>query len=263
VKIVADCARYWQRTGVPRRAVAEMRLELEQHLSDALDDGRPVERVVGPDLAAFAESWASEYRRGNRSVAWSDVTSGKFESQKSAKRAAYAYAAGGVALVAGVIAGTTLRGGGAEVENDVWRWVWTILAVAAAIAEIFTAGFFLLPIAIGAFGAAILAWFGVNAIAQWLVFFGVSTIAFGYLRRFARHQDETQPNVGANRWVEAQGVVISDIVPDTGSGMVRVEGEEWRAMSSQREPIPAGTRIEVVEVRGSKMVVQRSEGPMM
>jgi membrane protein implicated in regulation of membrane protease activity len=239
-----------------------MRLELEQHLADAIHDGRPVERVVGTDLPAFAESWASEYRRGSSSVTWNDVTSGKLESRRNTRRAALGYAAGGLALVAGVIAGTTLRGGGGQVENEVWRWVWTFLAVAAAIAEIFTAGFFLLPIAIGAFGAAILAWSGVNAIAQWFVFFGVSAIAFGYLRRFAQHQDEHQPRVGANRWVEARGVVIADIVPDTGSGMVRVDGEEWRAASARQQPIPTGTRIEVVEVRGSKMIVQPAEGVM-
>lgn len=256
VKIVADCVRYWHETGVPRRATEEMRLELEQHLFEAGDDGRPVERVIGPDLASFAESWASEYRKGNPSVEWTDVTSGRLESKKSARRMAIAYGAGGVALVAGVAAGTALRGGGGQVENEVWRWVWTVLAVVAAIAEIFTAGFFLLPIAIGAFGAAILAWFGVNAIAQWLVFFGVSAIAFAYLRRFAKHQDENQPRVGANRWVDARGVVIADVVPDTGSGMVRVQGEEWRATSAHDEAISTGTHIEVVEVRGSKMVVR-------
>jgi membrane protein implicated in regulation of membrane protease activity len=262
VKIVADCVRYWRETGVPRRAVEEMRIELEQHLNDAVRDGRSPERVVGNDLPAFAESWASEYRKGESSASWVEVTSGRLESERSARRAAFAYTAGGVALVAGVIAGTTLRGGGGQVENEVWRWVWTILAVVAAIAEIFTAGFFLLPIAIGAFGAAILAWFGVNAIAQWFVFFGVSAIAFAYLRRFAQHQDEHQPKVGANRWADARGVVIADILPDTGGGMVRVEGEEWRAASAQHEPIPTGTRIEVVEVRGSKMIVQPAEGTM-
>ncbi|MDH4309932.1 MAG: NfeD family protein, partial [Acidimicrobiia bacterium] len=119
---------------------------------------------------------------------------------------------------------------------------------------IFTAGFFLLPIAIGAVGAAILAWFGVDPIAQWLVFFGVSAIAFAYLRRFAHHQDDDLPRVGANRWAGAHGVVTVDIVPISGTGMIRVEGEEWRATSDGGD-IAAGTRVVVNEVRGSKMVV--------
>lgn len=260
-KIVADCVRYWRETGVPRRAIDDMRFELEQHLVEASDEGTSADRVVGDDPALFAESWAAEYRRGNPSVSWSDVTSGRLDHMRSRRRSALGSAGGVVALVAGVIAGTSLRGGDTEMANDLWQWIWTILAVAAAIAEIFTAGFFLLPIAIGAAGAAVLAWVGVSPIAQWLVFFGVSAIAFAYLRRFAQHQDEDLPRVGANRWADARGIVIADVVPDTGSGMVRVDGEEWRA-TSDAGSIPAGTRVAVLEVRGSKMVVRPIEGPM-
>ncbi|MDH4117445.1 MAG: NfeD family protein [Acidimicrobiia bacterium] len=253
-RVVADCVRYWRETGVPRRAIEDMRAELEQHLLDAAADNRTPDQVLGGDPAGFAESWAAEYRKATTTVTWSDVTSGRVDSRRRQQRTAWAYTIGGAALVAGVIAGTQISGGGDNVENEVWRWVWTILAVVAAIAEIFTAGFFLLPIAIGAVGAAILAWFGVDPIAQWLVFFGVSAIAFAYLRRFAHHQDDDLPRVGANRWAGAHGVVTVDIVPISGTGMIRVEGEEWRATSDGGD-IAAGTRVVVNEVRGSKMVV--------
>jgi membrane protein implicated in regulation of membrane protease activity len=257
-RVVADCVRYWRETGVPRRAIEEMRLELEQHLLEADADGRSPVRVVGTDPAAFAESWASEYRKGSSSVSWSDVTSGRLDADRARKRTAWAYVAGGVALVAGVAVGTQLSEGGGHVEDELWRWVWTILAVAAAIGEIFTAGFFLLPISIGAVAAAILAWFGVDPIAQWLVFFGVTTIAFAYLRRFSHQQDDDLPKVGANRWADAEGIVLADINRDTGSGMVRVSGEEWRATTDGSD-IAAGTRVIVREVRGSKLVVSPIE----
>ncbi len=255
-RVVADCVRYWRETGVPRRAIEEMRLELEQHLVEAEADGRSPARVVGTDPADFAESWASEYRKGSNSVSWSDATSGRLEADRIRRRTAWAYTAGGVALVAGVAVGTQLSGRGGDVDSEMWRWVWTILAVVAAVAEIFTAGFFLLPI--GAVAAAILAWFGVDPIAQWLVFFGVSTIAFAYLRRFANQQDDDLPRVGANRWAEAEGIVLADINRDTGSGMVRVGGEEWRATTDGPD-IAAGTRVMVQEVRGSKLVVNPTQ----
>ena len=75
-------------------------------------------------------------------------------------------------------------------DNEIWRWLWTVFAIAMGIGEIFTAGFFLLPFAIGATAAAVLAWTGVSLLAQWLVFFGVSLIAIVYLRRFIRRQDD-------------------------------------------------------------------------
>jgi membrane protein implicated in regulation of membrane protease activity len=253
-RIVADCVRYWRETRVPRRAIEDMRLELEQHLIEADGEGRSPERVVGTDLAEFAESWASEYRAKPGVGSWQDVTSGRAASTRRERVATWTYVVGTMSLIAGVIAGTQISGGGSQVDSELWRWVWTVVAVVFAIAEIFTAGFFLLPVAIGAVGAAILAWAGVDPVPQWLVFFGVSAIAFTYLQRFSRHQDDHQPKVGANRWAGARGIVLSDIDPDHSTGMVRVEGEEWRGTSDEGR-IPAGTRIAVVEVRGSRLVV--------
>jgi membrane protein implicated in regulation of membrane protease activity len=126
------------------------------------------------------------------------------------------------------------------------------------IGEIFTAGFFLLPFAIGAGAAAVLAWAGAAALAQWLVFFGVSVFSLAYLRRFITRQDEgEQPRVGANRWVGMDGVVIEDIDPVSGGGMVKVESEQWRAVAPQG--ISAGQRIIVTEVRGARLVVEPLE----
>lgn len=145
--------------------------------------------------------------------------------------------------------------GGNDVDNEVWRWLWTIFAIVMGIGEIFTAGFFLLPFAIGAASAAILAWAGAGVLAQWLVFFGVSIVSLAYLRRFITRQDDAeQPKVGANRWVGMEGIVLEDIDPHSGAGMVKVATEEWRATATQ--PIPKDARIIVNEVRGSRFVVE-------
>lgn len=61
-RTVSACARYWRRTRVPRTSVGEMRSELEQHLHEAIAEGKSVASVVGPDVTAFAEAWAREYR---------------------------------------------------------------------------------------------------------------------------------------------------------------------------------------------------------
>lgn len=145
-------------------------------------------------------------------------------------------------------------------ENDLWRWLWTGFAIVMGIGEIFTAGFFLLPFAIGAGVAAVLAWVGAGLLAQWLVFFGVSVVSLAYLRRYIDRQDEAeQPRVGANRWVGGRGIVLEAIDPDTATGMVRVENEEWRATSMHGDPIPPGTRVVVREVRGARMIVEQVE----
>lgn len=254
-KVVIDCERYWRATGVPGRKIADMKLELSQHLAEATSNGRQVESVIGGDLAEFAETWAAEYRSGAPRSAWEDVRSGRNALRQSVRREFIGYGLAVVVVVAGVAIAAS---GGERVENDTWRWLWTGFALVMGIGEIFTAGFFLLPFAIGASAAAILAWLGVAILAQWLVFFGVSLFAFMYLRRFISRQDEMeQPAVGANRWVNARGVVLEPIDPVASVGMVRILGEEWRATAD--EPIAAGTQVIVTEVRGARLVVSPVE----
>ncbi|HEU4916967.1 MAG TPA: NfeD family protein [Acidimicrobiia bacterium] len=256
VDVVDRIERYWLETGVPRAAVREMRAELEQHLSLAKADGRTARDVVGSDPATFAESWAAAYRvRGQTTASWTDVQSGQAEARRKTRRGLISYGIGMAAVVAAVaVAGQ----GGNEVDNEVWRWLWTIFAVVMGIGEIFTAGFFLLPFAIGAGAAAILAWANAAVIAQWLVFFGVSIFSLAYLRRFISRQDEgDQPRIGANRWVGLEGVVTVAIDPISGSGMVKVESEEWRAIAPQAVPI--GQKIIVTDVRGARLVVEPLE----
>ena len=252
-RVVGEVERYWLEAGLSDDEAAEMRAELDQHLLEAEAEGRSVDEVVG-DTAEFAETWA-EARRGRPVASWEDVQSGKTRTERMARRDLISYGIGTAAvLAAAAIAGQ----GGSDVDNELWRWLWTILAIVLGIGEIFTAGFFLLPFAIGGAAAAILAWIGVNVLAQWLVFFGVSIFAMAYLRKFINRQDEVgQPRVGANRWVGETGIVLEDVDPHTGTGMARVLNEEWRVTSPAL--IQAGTQIIVTDIEGTRLVVEKVE----
>lgn len=252
-RIVAEFVYYWKEAGLDRTAVEEMRAELETHLEDAASHGEGADNVVS-DLAQLAVQWA-EARAGRRVPSWQDVQSGKERRARDTRRDSILYGFAALALVsAAAVAGQ----GGQNVDNETWRWVWTIFALAMGVAEMFTAGFFLLPFAIGAAAAAVLAWLDISLIAQWLVFFGVTAFAFAYLRKYIGRQDqEAQPAVGANRWIGAEGVVLETVDPNTGAGMVRVLNEEWRATAPGR--IEAGTRVMVMDVRGTRLVIEPFE----
>ena len=60
--LVDACAGYWELRGIARTSSYEMQLELEQHLQEAVSDGKSLEAVLGPHPAAFAEAWAREMR---------------------------------------------------------------------------------------------------------------------------------------------------------------------------------------------------------
>ncbi len=58
--LVNACEGYWELRSIPESQRKEMRLELEQHLEQAVRDGKSLEAVVGPNALAFAERWARE-----------------------------------------------------------------------------------------------------------------------------------------------------------------------------------------------------------
>jgi hypothetical protein len=60
--LVEACAGYWELRGIALESSNEMQLELEQHLQQAVSDGKSLEAVLGPNPSAFAEAWAREMR---------------------------------------------------------------------------------------------------------------------------------------------------------------------------------------------------------
>ena len=142
-------------------------------------------------------------------------------------------------------------------DSELWRWLWLGLAVLLGVGEVLTAGFFLLPFVVGGGAAAVVSWLGLSILAQWLVFFGVSLLSWAVLHRYIKTQDaDGQPQVGANRWKGATGLVLEEIDQISGRGMVRIFGEEWRAtVEAGQENIDSGQTVEVIGVEGTKLIV--------
>ena len=143
-------------------------------------------------------------------------------------------------------------------ENEVWRWIWVGAALFLGLAEMVTAGFFMLPFAVGAVIAAVLAFMDVEPVVQLVVFIVTSVVALVVLQRYVRKEDERQPAIGSNRFVGQRAVVLQTVDRTSGTGRVRMDTEEWRAVTDG-SPIEAGTEVEVTEVRGARLVVQATE----
>jgi membrane protein implicated in regulation of membrane protease activity len=141
--------------------------------------------------------------------------------------------------------------------TDWLPWAWLILAIIFTIAEIFTAGFFLMSFGIGAGAAAVFAFFGFGFMIQLGAFIAASALVLALLRPLALRVSNHQPNVvGIDRVVGRQGIVLETIDPRQGRGVVRINSERWSAEAADGAAIPAGVQIEVVGVDGAHLRVR-------
>ncbi len=140
---------------------------------------------------------------------------------------------------------------------DLWV-IWIVLACALAAGEVVSFGFFLAPFAGGALLAALVDLAGAPDAASAATFLVASVLAFGLLRPVVRRHTRMPPvaRTGTQRLLGTSVLVLEPIDNDRGTGTVKLSGETWTARSYLDDtPIPAGTRVEVVEIRGATALV--------
>ncbi len=137
------------------------------------------------------------------------------------------------------------------------QWAWVILALLFFIAEVFTAGFFLVCFGVGAVFAATAAFFGIPPLGQFAVFIGASAVTLLAVRPLAnRISNPNTHAVGIDRVLGQEAIVLETINPALGRGLVRVGREQWSAVAADGAPIAAGTMVVVVGVEGTHLKVR-------
>jgi membrane protein implicated in regulation of membrane protease activity len=141
---------------------------------------------------------------------------------------------------------------------DVWV-IWLIAACVLGVGEMHQGGFYLAPFAAGAALAAVVGLLGVGALLSAVVFIAASAIVFATLRPVAQRHRRLPPAIrtGAAALVGRPAIVLERIANEEGVGCVKIDGGEvWTARSyDEHEVIPAGERVEVVEIRGATALV--------
>ena len=137
-------------------------------------------------------------------------------------------------------------------------WViWILVAVLLALGELATPGtFFLVPVALAAIPAAVVALIGGPAWLQVLVFIAGSLGSIAVLRPIARAhlRMPALTRTGTAALVGARALVLERV--DANGGRVRLGGEEWSARAYMEEQVlEPGTRVEVAQIEGATALV--------
>jgi membrane protein implicated in regulation of membrane protease activity len=137
-------------------------------------------------------------------------------------------------------------------------WIWVILCAAFIIGEIFTAGFYLFPFAVGTGVAAVLTLFKVPSWGQWAAFIVLSGVLVVFSRRLVdKFTKEPPERTNVDRLIGETGVVTEKIEPLPDTGRVRVKKDEWRATSADHSTIEKDSVVRVVKVEGAHLVVEK------
>jgi membrane protein implicated in regulation of membrane protease activity len=149
---------------------------------------------------------------------------------------------------------------GQLMDPEFLRWIWLVAGVVLLGVEMLTTALVALPLAVGAFAAAIAGFLGAGLPLQLLAAAAAASASFAGLRPLARRLDQTGPPSGAGvgRLVHAEGRVLASSV---SGGTVKVDGEHWPAVTPDGSPLAPETRVMVLEVRGTRLVVLPMDEP--
>lgn len=136
--------------------------------------------------------------------------------------------------------------------------IWIIVALVFFIMEIFTPGFAVACLSIGSIGGSIASACGLEFKFQILVFAIATLLAFVLVRPvvlkvFHNKSKEVLTNVDA--LIGRQAIVSEEIVPIVG-GRVKVDGDDWKAISADGRPVSAGTPVRILKVESVILTVE-------
>jgi membrane protein implicated in regulation of membrane protease activity len=138
-----------------------------------------------------------------------------------------------------------------------WLVIWLAVAAVMIIAEIASMGLTSIWFAGGALVAAIIAQCGGHWALQLVCFAAVSVVLLIFTRPlFAKHIMKTNEKTNVESLIGEKAIVKERIDNVKAEGAAMVNGLEWTARSADDTVIEAGSTVEIVEVRGVKLIVK-------
>lgn len=144
--------------------------------------------------------------------------------------------------------------------------VWSILAGALVILEMFTGTFYLLMFAVGMAAGGAAAWLGLGLLAQIIIAAVVCVAATVALRRtrFGRKEDKVRARMDPNVVLDI-GRMLDVPAWQTRAGVhtarIRYRGADWDVQLDEKEKaVPVAGMFVITEVRGNTLIVRNREG---
>lgn len=126
-------------------------------------------------------------------------------------------------------------------------------------AEILTPTFFIFWFGVGALASALVAFFVGNTIWELVTFIIVSGILVILTRPLVNKiSGEQTRKINVDEIIGKNALVLEDINNKAGTGIIKVNGDTWRAFSNDDEiVIKKGEYVKILQVEGAHVVVEK------
>lgn len=142
--------------------------------------------------------------------------------------------------------------------HNLWQ-AWAIVAFLCLILELTNGDFFILCFSIGSVFAAIAAALDMSIWVQIVVFALFTIVSLFTVRPLALryfHKGEDKRISGAEALIGRTGTVTEEIA-DGGYGRVKIDGDSWKALSSQPGNIAVGSKVKVLKIDSIIITVKK------
>lgn len=133
---------------------------------------------------------------------------------------------------------------------------WFIVAIIFGVGELMTTSLTLIWFSIGALVSMILSPFIESVLIQAIIFAIISIVLLVIATKYLVDRDKNvKYNTNLQGIISQKGIVVQDIELYE-VGIVKLNGEEWSAISKDKVKIEKGKIVEVIQIEGVKLIVR-------
>ncbi len=139
-----------------------------------------------------------------------------------------------------------------------WHW-WMYAGIILLILEVFTPGFIIACLGLGALCASAIAYLGFNLDSQ-LIIFAISTLISLFIIRpllLKKGSREDLIKTNTDALIGRTGSVTETIDNSLQKGRVMIDGDHWKANSLNNEILLINTKVEVTSINSTIITVKK------